>query len=85
MCVVVVVVVVVAVVVFARIYWARTDASKRRDHSPVAVVWCREETRWVRCTARRTQASEPTPTAFLWSLAAERRAERRLGISYFTM
>ena len=33
----------------------------------VGVVWWREETRWVRCTARRTPASEPTLTAFLWS------------------
>ena len=39
----------------------------------MVVVRCREETRWVRCTARKTQASEPTLTAF--GLAAKRRAE----------
>ena len=39
----------------------------------VVVVWRRKETRWVRCTARRTQTSEPTLTAF--GLAAKRCAE----------
>ena len=39
----------------------------------VVVIYRREETRWVRCTARRTQASEPTPSAF--GLAAKGRAE----------
>ena len=37
------------------------------------VVWRREETRWVRRTELRTQASQPTLAAF--GLAAKRRAE----------
>ena len=45
---------------------AQTRANAETN-SPVVVVWCREETCWVRCTARRTQASEPTLTAFLRS------------------
>ena len=52
----------------------------------VVVVWWREETRWVRCTARRTGASEPTRSALVFGLEAERRAEStRLGISCLTM
>ena len=48
----------------------------------VVVVWCREEPRWVRCTARKTQASEPTLTAFV--LAAKRRAEcARVNLSWY--
>ena len=39
-------------------------------------VWRREKTRWVRCTARRTQACEQTLTAF--GLAEKRRAERAI-------
>ena len=38
-----------------------------------AVVWRLEEARWVRCTSRWTQASEPTLVAS--SLSVERRAE----------
>ena len=48
----------------------RFEQTPRTD---VVVVWRRKETRWVRCTARRTQASEPTLTAF--GLAAKRRAK----------
>ena len=54
----------------------------------VVVVWPRKETRWVRCTARRTQASEPTLTAFAWFGGEEtRRAEcaTKVNLScYFT-
>ena len=39
----------------------------------VIVVWSRDETRWVRCTARRIQASETKLNAF--GLAAKRRAD----------
>ena len=41
--------------------------------SAVLVVWRCEETHWVRCAARWTQASEPTLSAFC--RAAKRRAE----------
>ena len=41
--------------------------------SAVVVVWQWGETRWVRSTARRTQASEPRLTAY--GLAAKRRGE----------
>ena len=44
-----------------------------RPTAAVAAVWRHEETRRVRCTARRTQASEPTLTAS--GLSAKRRAD----------
>ena len=48
----------------------------------VFVVWRREEPCWVRCPARRTQASEPRLTAF--GLAAKRRGERaRANLSWY--
>ena len=50
---------------------ARAEQTPRP--TAAVVVWRREETRWVRRTARRTQASEPTLTAF--GPAAERCAE----------
>ena len=64
-----------------RIYCACTYSSKRRDQS-VVVIRRREETRQVRCTARRTQASEPTLNAF--GLAAERRTEcAKVNLSWY--
>ena len=53
----------------------------------VVDVWRHEETRWVRCTARRAQASEPRLAAF--GLATKRRAEcarvNLSGILYFSI
>ena len=55
--------------------WIYFRAEIRATPRPiaVAVVWGIEETRWVRRTARRTKASEPTLAAF--GLAAKRLAE----------
>ena len=48
----------------------------------VLVVWRREDTRWVRCTARRTQVSELRLTVS--GLAAKRRGEcARVNLSIF--
>ena len=46
---------------------------KKKNVKILVLVWRREETRWVRCTARRTRAFDPTLTAS--GLAAKRRAE----------
>ena len=45
---------------------AQTRANAETNCCSVVVVWCREETRWVRCTARRTQASDPTLVFLVW-------------------
>ena len=42
----------------------------------VVVVWCREETCWVRCTVRKTQASGPRLIAS--DVAAKRCSERAI-------
>ena len=48
------------------------------------VVWHREETRWVRCTARRTQASGPRFTAS--GLAAKSRGKcARFNLSWYSV
>ena len=61
---------------------ASRDSSKGRDQLLLLLVWRREETRRVRCTARRTQASEPTLNAF--GLAPKRRAEcARVSLSWY--